>query len=529
MTPRAAALGLLVLLAPGRAAASDATPERDTASPTGGATAAHDDDHEQRHRRERQRSTELGLIGGGFAPEVLKDPAVSKKISGMSEEEYRAYKKVLKTANPTQPINRETAQFAADAVGGPANAVVQTPSAEDPGAGSAGGIGFGVQGALAGGAPSETKVDPGVLRSFPPGHEAYPRAQLALAVQDQARGDHRAALSGFETAIAGGEDGARALTFASLSALNAGDPYKAAQWSARALEQDPSGKLTEQAEAINKLALKRLPKEADPLAPPARRTGEPGAGGARPGESVPELERPLPPKAADPGLPPEAKSLLAETNRLVAQASKAYRTGDIKEAVKLAGEALAKDPDDVRALQVRAAAQAKAGHWEEARKDAERGLDLAPGYVPLLLLRAAAAVHAKDWKAVKADAEAVLSKERTNPTAWRFQGLAQAALGDRAAASASLGRAAQYGDPEAPRLLAAARSLPPGADVVDLVELLAGSAAERESASAAQAAPPAAPPSRRGRIGLVVGAAVLAGVVAGGLILLLGRRDGESA
>jgi tetratricopeptide (TPR) repeat protein len=286
--------------------------------------------------------------------------------------------------------------------------------------------------------------------------------------------------------------------------------------------------MAEQAQAISKMALKRLPKEEDPFKNrPARREETPAA--TRPGESVPELERPLPPRAAEPGLPPEAAAVLAKANRLVAQTSQAYRTGDIKEAAKLAGEALAADPDDVRALQVRAAANAKAGNWEDARKDADRGLDLAPGYVPLLLLRAAASAHAKDWKGVTEDAGAVLAKEGANPTAWRFQGLAQAALGDRAAATASLSRAAQHGDPEAPRLLAAARSLPPGADVVDLVELLAGSAAEREASGAARAAPPAAPPSRGGRLGLVVGAAVLAGVVAGGLILLLGRRDTESA
>lgn len=522
MTPRATALAFLILLAPARAAASQSDARQPTA-PSG--PAARSGDYESPQSRGGQRVAEFEQ-DDKLTPEARKAPHLKNKLASMSEEEYQAYKTKMKIAGRATPVNLETTQFVADAVSRPSDAHGINPFA-GPAAGV--GIGNGLQTTLSPSAPPETKVDAEVLRSFPPGDAAYPRAQFALAVQDQARGNHRAALGGFEVAIAGGQEDARTLTFASLSALNSGDPYKAAHWSAQALERDPGGALSEQADAIHKLALKRLPKEADPLAPPARRPEEGRGSGARPGESVPELDRPPPPRAAEPGLPPQVVALVAETNRLVALASKAYRTGDIKEAVKLSGEALLKDPDDVRALQIRAAAVAKAGDWEEARKDAERGLDLAPGYVPLLLLRAAAAAHAKDWKSVKADAKAVLAKERANATAWRFAGLAESALGERAAATASLSRAAQYGDPEAPRLLAALRALPPGADVVDLVEQLAGSVAEREGASASQSAPAAAPVPKRGRIALVAGAAVLAGLVAGGLILLLGRRNEESA
>lgn len=377
----------------------------------------------------------------------------------------------------------------------------------------------------------EAKWDNLTLRDVPPSHKGYGDAQTGLGVQAQLRGDERGAYSHYQNALNSGQTEPRTLTFAALSALNAGEPEKAANWSAWALKQDPTGPLAEQATAINKMAENRMPRQDD-VRPPL--TSENAAPSSRPAAApaatnIPELDRPLLPRPAEPAMPKEALAVVAETNRLVAQASKAYRAGDIKEAAAKAAEAMAKDPDDVRALQVHAAAMAKDGRWEEVKRDADRALDIAPGYVPMLLLRAAASVQAKDWRAARRDAEEVLTKERANPTAWRFRGIAQAGLGERREAVNSLEQARRYGDPEAPRLLAAARSLPPGADVVDLVELLAGSAAEREASGAANAAPQASPAPRRGRIGLVVGAAVLAGVVAGGLILLFGRRDQESA
>lgn len=387
------------------------------------------------------------------------------------------------------------------------------------------------------GGPGVNKIDRNSLQGIPSGHPLRDSAEVTMASQDQNRGKHAEALRGYEGVISRGNAGPETYAYASLSALNIGEPHKAVTYSLKSLEMDPTGPMAEQATAINKLASKRVPKEEDPKAPirgsdpqaPAAPTRAPSPTKASAAaDSIPELDRPLQPRAAAAGLPPEALAVVADTNRLMALASKAYRANDLKEALKLSAETLAKDPDDVRALQVSAAAHAKEGKWEEVRKEADRGLDLAPGYVPLLLLRSASAIHVKDWRAAKADAAAVLAKEKANPTAWRFMGIAQSGLGEREEAVTSLARAQQYGDPEARRLLALARSLPPGADAADLVEMLANAADGLETAAAARAAAP--PPRARGlKTAVVFAAAVLTGVVVGGLIFLAGRPETESS
>lgn len=379
--------------------------------------------------------------------------------------------------------------------------------------------------------------DSDTLRLVPPEHHAYDKSQNILATKEQLNGNHSGALRGYEGVISRGNAGPDTYALASLSALNLGEPRKALTYSLKSLEMDPAGPMAEQATAVNKMASKRVPKEEDPKAPirgsdphepsaPARGPAPTKAAAAA--ASIPELDRPLQPRAATAGLPPEALAVVADTNRLMALASKAYRANDLKEALKLSAETLAKDPDDVRALQVSAAAHAKEGKWEEVRKEADKGLDLAPGYVPLLLLRSASAIHVKDWRAAKADAAAVLAKEKANPTAWRFMGIAQSGLGEREESVTSLSRAQQYGDPEARRLLALARSLPPGADAADLVEMLANAADGLETAAAARAA--AAPPPARGlKTAVVFAAAVMTGIVVGGLIFLAGRPETESS
>ncbi|TBR18355.1 hypothetical protein EPO15_15260 [bacterium] len=510
------AAALAVLLAAPRAGAitldgdgddtSSGTHQREAANPRAGK-----DFTEKFNKKKYPPKEEQAIQGilGGFGP------AAGKKIQQNLEVVPDGHPNLTTIEFEASLRHEESTKLDRD------GNTVRNPGAEvgssQGGGGIVAGVGQSILNPLAWNPASapELAVDRTYLEAQRVQDPSHPRVNFALAVQDQARGDNRAALSGYETALAGGQDDSRTLTFASLSALNAGDPRKAAQWASQALEKDPNGPMAEQAEAISKMALKRLPKEEDPFKnrPPTRAPQSDAT-------SVPELDQPLPPKPADPGLPPEVAKLLADTNRLVAQASKAYRAGDNKEAEKLATEALAKDPEDVRALQLRAAAEAKEGRWEEAQKDATRGLDLAPGYVPLLLLRAAAGTHLKDWRSVRADASQVLAKEKTNPTAWRFMGLAQAGLGERADAVASLSQAVRYGDRDAARLLAAAQALPPGSDGADLIATLGASVTAERPA-------PAAPAGGRSKPLLVLGAALFAGLVAGAVILLAGRRDSE--
>ncbi|TPW21100.1 MAG: hypothetical protein FD126_1030, partial [Elusimicrobia bacterium] len=441
----------------------------------------------------KTRVEQIQEIGAKPGVDPVKyPPRMQKNLNGMSNEEFEAVTKVIaRNAQPDQQVSPQSLGFAMHAAmkNSDGGSWVKKWFNEGGDDGDGKGNMPGWHGRRHGGGSSEpstdglpeAKVDPGVYRSVGPSNHAYGDAQTGLGVQAQMRGDNRAAYSHYQNAVNSGNNDARTLTFGSLAALNAGDPKNAYNWSATALQADPGGALAEQATAVNRMAIKRLPKEEDPKAPirgsdpgepsPAAARSPAPANAAAAAGSIPELERPLQPRAATAGLPPEALAVVADTNRLMALASKAYRAGDMKEAVKLSAETLAKDPDDVRALQVSAAAHAKEGKWDEVRKEADRGLDLAPGYVPLLLLRSASSIHVKDWRSAKADAAAVLSKEKANPTAWRFMGIAQSGLGEREESVTSLSRAVQYGDPEARRLLALARSLPPGADAADLVEM----------------------------------------------------------
>ncbi|MBI5595493.1 MAG: protein kinase [Elusimicrobia bacterium] len=343
----------------------------------------------------------------------------------------------------------------------------------------------------------------------------------AAAISRAAEGEHEDALPYFRAAIENGREEPRILTWAALSAYNTGDMAQASEWAHRARMLDPKGPLSGQAGAIEKMALNRLSdaKPGKEQTPGEAMTAEAGGKPAAFPDpaSTPDPPRPKSGAAVDP-------SALELANRYAAEARAAVKVGDNARAVERATKALEQDPDDARALNLRAAAFARMGRYSEAKADAERGLDLAAGYIPLLLTRSIAAARTGKPAEAKQSALEVLRKDARNPAALRLLAFAQAADRDREGMLATL-RKADPADPAAAQALSRALTLPPEADATVLFSdaVLFGEAAAPLAA---------APAPKRGlpKLLLVVGASLLAGLIAGGVILLAGRdRDGAAS
>lgn len=338
-----------------------------------------------------------------------------------------------------------------------------------------------------------------------------PAANAVLAFHEAAAGNYAAALPHFQTAVDGGRNDPRTLTYGALAAFNDGDMKQAHDWASKALHDDPAGILAKPAEAIMKLAERKLEGVPDAKSPPGR-----------PLQAAPLYGVP-PAKVRAPGGPSIPPSEAGLSDRNVQAARGAFKVGDFGSAVNLAGAALKKDSDDVSALHLRAAAYARLGRYQEAYADADRGLDLARGYLPLLLTRALAANRLGNFKQGRNDALEVLRQDATNPAALRLLAFAEAGLGNREAMLAALGGAAAR-DPAAAALLARARSLPSGADASLLFSdsFLFGD----DRLVVAQAAAAERPNASKHLIAL--GVSVLSAALAAGLILLLGRKRGAT-
>ena len=341
--------------------------------------------------------------------------------------------------------------------------------------------------------------------------KAYPEdgaAPFILGVQKAWAGDHEAALPYYQAALDAGYDEPRSLTFAALTAAQVGQFQKAADWSGKALAEDPQGELSQQALAINKLSSGRLLDST-----PAKQQPPP------PSRYAPE-EAPPPPRPKNGAS--VAPSALELAGRYAAEARAAVKVGDHARAVERATRALEEDPDDARALNLRSAALVRMNRYEEARKDAERGLDLAAGYVPLLLTRAMAAGRVGKIAEAKENALEALRKDPKSLPALRLLAFSQAADRDREGMLATLRKAAPS-DPVAAQVLSRALTLPDEADATVLFS---------DAVLFGEGGAPAAPAPKRGppKMLLVVGASLLAGLIAGGVILLAGReREGTAS
>ena len=332
-------------------------------------------------------------------------------------------------------------------------------------------------------------------------------ASQILGTQASFNGDYQRAMSFLVTAVEGGARDGATLTYAALSAYNTGDMRRAADWAAMSINSDPAGTYARQAQAILKLAQPKL-------------DGAPKLGQAEPEDSAPDVPPAKPPRPGAAAKEPSSEDL---ADRKDQEARAAIRAKDYERTLRSATSALKADPDDVAALNLRAAALIRLHRYKEAYEDAAHGLKLAPGYVPLLLAHAIAAGRLGRFEQVRLDALEVLRKFPKNAAALRLLAFGEAGLGHREAMLAVLTRAA-VGDPNAAQILRRAHDLPADGDAALLFSdsLLLGDAQPREAAPTApqdQSIPKAA---------LAVAAAVLSAAVAAGLLLLRGRKERQT-
>ena len=196
----------------------------------------------------------------------------------------------------------------------------------------------------------------------------------------------------------------------------------------------------------------------------------------------------LPAPAAGRGAPPRAAiTANAQTFKLEAAlnaAVAALKLGDLPKVLESTDRALALDPDNARALALRALAESRRrGFAAEALRDANRSLALSPGNPAALGARLRALAELGRYQEALADADQLLAAAPRSAEAHAGRGYALAGLGRRAEALAELRRAAEL-DPRWRGRLARALVLPQGADMTLLFS---------DEPAASEAEAPAAP------------------------------------
>jgi tetratricopeptide (TPR) repeat protein len=191
----------------------------------------------------------------------------------------------------------------------------------------------------------------------------------------------------------------------------------------------------------------------------------------------------------------------------------AFAMNDFGGAMAFVNRALAKDPKNAAALNLRSRINARQHRYAQAAADAREGLLSAPKDSALLRSLGFAQLRDKDFSGAIATANSMLELNPNDPYAYALRGHAYGSMGDRDAMMSDLKRAAEL-DPsfrEAVAQMGGQLQLPSDKDILFLFP-------GEDGPMAAKAPKSAAPPAGRSRLfGLLVGASVL-----GGLLLALG-------
>ncbi|MBI5624171.1 MAG: protein kinase [Elusimicrobia bacterium] len=157
-------------------------------------------------------------------------------------------------------------------------------------------------------------------------------------------------------------------------------------------------------------------------------------------EGGPKLEAGVvvPEKAAQ--LDPKLES----SAQLTSAAGSKLETGDYREAIRLATEAIESNPANPRALLVRGVALKAKKQCKAAAADAEEGLNLRPNDLLLLKLKAESLNCARDYKAALLAAEEVLTINPTDARAHATRAWALKGMGDEAGMLDELKKAAAF-------------------------------------------------------------------------------------
>lgn len=168
-------------------------------------------------------------------------------------------------------------------------------------------------------------------------------------------------------------------------------------------------------------------------------------------------------------LPAEKKERLLASRRLVEQAVRALKAGELESAEDASRRALGLAPENLRARNHLATTLNRLGRHDEALAEAETVLARAPDAVPALLNRSLAEIMLGRYEEGSAGARAALSRSPSNPVALRLLAHAQAGLKDRRGMIETLAKGALL-DPSLERLHRKALQLPESSEGLLLFE-----------------------------------------------------------
>jgi tetratricopeptide (TPR) repeat protein len=292
-------------------------------------------------------------------------------------------------------------------------------------------------------------------------------------------GDTTTATADAAAAISADPDNSEAYSLQAAAAYAQGDAAGAAQAAGTALQLDPNN---QQAQAVLALSATQASGGAGELAAAAAAgvadgsatdaasktdgivavrvaLGGPAAGAGPAG--------PAPVQSAALTLTPTGAQRALQSADITRQAQIAVRLGDPLNAVGQLNQAIALNPMNTQALNLRAIALAHDHQYSAALQDINRSLMVAPHNVATLDTKSRISNRAKDFAGALSAASEALRIDPKDAAAYFNRAQAQAGRGDRAGMLEALRQAAQL-DPSYDRFLQAALKMAPSDDLTSL-------------------------------------------------------------
>ncbi|HBT61146.1 MAG TPA: hypothetical protein DEB40_05325, partial [Elusimicrobia bacterium] len=268
---------------------------------------------------------------------------------------------------------------------------------------------------------------------------------------DLQQGDAAAAAAQARQAIAEEPGNSEAHSLLAAAAYAQGRYAAAARAAAAALRLDPGN---QQARAVLALSGSRAPRAPGPLAAAASAAAEISEDIAAPTEPVP----------ASGALPAARAQNAPQSADLAGRAQAAIRSGDPLKAIGELNRAIALDPMNAQALNLRAIVEADGRHYADALQDINRSLMILPHSSASLDTKSMISNRAKDYAGALAAANEALRIDSRDAYAYFNRAHALAGQGDRDGALEAL-RQAAFLEPSYERPLQEARALLASADM----------------------------------------------------------------
>ena len=314
------------------------------------------------------------------------------------------------------------------------------------------------------------------------------------------QGDAAAAAVQAAQAVAEDPGNSEAYSLQAAADYAQGDESGAAQAASTALQLDPGN---QQAQAVLALSGSQAPSDPAALADAASVAG--GLSGAVATAGTANADNAVAAGGAIGGAFPNAGAAAApvvltlpsagapkavQSADLTRQAQVAVRLGDPLNAIGQLNQAIALNPMNTQALNLRAIAEAHDHRYSDALRDINRSLMIAPHSSASLDTKSKISNRAKDYAGALAAASEALRIDPRDAHAYFNRAQAMASLGDRAGMLEALRQAARR-DPSYERCLQEALKLPPSADLTLLFPDRDGlqAAAARQAAMRRHASP----------------------------------------